>query len=46
VAAFHDYGSNIPGVTHTLHERLGAHADEVARVWTRNPTLLFVQRER
>jgi SAM-dependent methyltransferase len=45
IVAFHDYGANIPGVTHTLHERIGRHASEVARVWTRQPTLLFVQRE-
>lgn len=46
VAAFHDYGGDLPGVTHTLHERIGAHADEIARVWARQPMLLFVQRER
>jgi hypothetical protein len=46
LAAFHDYGENLPGVTHTLHECIGRHADEIARIWTRRPTLLFVQRER
>lgn len=46
IAAFHDYGDNLPGVTHTLHERIGAHAAEIARVWARHPSLLFVQRER
>jgi hypothetical protein len=46
IAAFHDYGGDVPGVTHTLHERIGAHAGEIARVWTRRPTLLFVQRAR
>jgi SAM-dependent methyltransferase len=44
VAAFHDYGGDLPGVTRTLHERIGTHADEIARVWTGSPTLLFVQR--
>jgi SAM-dependent methyltransferase len=46
IAAFHDYGGDLPGVTHTLHERIGRHADEIARVWTREPTLLFVERGR
>jgi hypothetical protein len=46
LVAFHDYGGDIPGVTHTLHERIGRHADEIARVWTRKPMILFVQRER
>ena len=46
VAAFHDYGGDLPGVTHTLHERIGAHAAEIARIWARKPLLLFVQRER
>ena len=46
IAAFHDYGGDLPGVTHTLHERIGAHATEIARVWARQPLLLFVQRER
>ena len=46
IAAFHDYGGDLPGVTHTLHERIGAHAQEIARLWTRQPTLLFVQRAR
>lgn len=44
VAAFHDYGSNLPELTATLHERIGAHARQIARVWTRDPALLFVQR--
>ena len=44
VAAFHDYGGDLPGVTHTLHDRVGAHAREIARVWTR-AEVLFVQRE-
>lgn len=45
IAAFHDYGGDLPGVTHTLHSRLGDHASEIARVWTR-AEILFVQRER
>lgn len=45
IAAFHDYGGDLPGVTHTLNACIGAHADEIARVWTRPPMLLFVQRE-
>jgi hypothetical protein len=46
VVAFHDYGANLPRVTHTLHECIGRHAVEIARIWTRVPTLLFVQRGR
>jgi SAM-dependent methyltransferase len=45
IAAFDDYGGDLPGVTHALHGCIGAHADEIARVWTRRPKLLFVQRE-
>jgi SAM-dependent methyltransferase len=44
IAAFHDYGANLPALTQALHERIGAHAGEIARVWTRDPALLFVQR--
>jgi SAM-dependent methyltransferase len=44
IAAFHDYGGDLPGVTRTLHRCIGRHAEEIARVWTREPTLLFVQR--
>ena len=44
VAAFHDYGGDLPGVTHTLHDCIGEHASEIARIWTRPPMLLFVQR--
>lgn len=44
VAAFHDYGADLPGVTRTLHACIGAHAGEIERVWTRAPRLLFVQR--
>ena len=45
IAAFHDYGADLPGVTHTLHDRLGEHASEIARIWTLRE-ILFVQRER
>jgi hypothetical protein len=44
VAAFHDYGGDLPGVTHTLHASIGEHANEIARVWTRAPMVLLVQR--
>jgi hypothetical protein len=44
IAAFHDYGGDLPGVTHTLHGCIGEHAPEIARIWTRSPRLLFVQR--
>jgi hypothetical protein len=44
IAAFHDYGGDLPGVTHTLHACIGEHADEISRVWTRDPLLLLMQR--
>ena len=44
VAAFHDYGGNLPDLTATLHECIGRHAAEIRRVWTREGELLFVQR--
>jgi hypothetical protein len=44
IAAFHDYGGDLPEVTETLHACVGRHAGEIARVWTRDPLLLFVQR--
>jgi hypothetical protein len=44
LVAFHDYGGNLPDLTRTLHECIGAHAGEIARVFFRDPTLLFVQR--
>lgn len=44
IAAFHDYGADLPGVTHTLHACIGQHADEIERIWTRAPRVLFVQR--
>ena len=44
IVAFHDYGGDLPDLTATLHECIGAHAGEIARVWTRQPALLFLQR--
>ena len=44
IAAFHDYGGDLPELTSTLHRCIGAHAGEIASIWTRSPTLLFVQR--
>jgi hypothetical protein len=44
VVAFHDYGGDLPGVTHTVHRCVGEHAEEIVRIWTRHPTLLFIQR--
>jgi hypothetical protein len=44
IAAFHDYGGDLPGVTHTLHRCIGEHATEIARVWTRSPLVLLLQR--
>jgi hypothetical protein len=45
IAAFHDYGHDLDGVTHTLHACIGAHADEIARLWTRpEARLLLLQR--
>jgi SAM-dependent methyltransferase len=44
VAAFHDYGGDLPGVTGALHACIATHAEEIARLWTRTPALLFVQR--
>src|SRR5579884_3822394 len=44
IAAFHDYGGDLPEVTHTLHRCIGSHAEEIARLWTRPPAVLFVQR--
>jgi SAM-dependent methyltransferase len=44
IAAFHDYGGDLPAVTQALHACIGRHAADIARVWTRDPALLFVQR--
>ena len=44
VVAFHDYGEDLPEVTQTLHQAIGRHAEHIARVWTRPPAMLFLQR--
>jgi predicted O-methyltransferase YrrM len=41
VVAFDDYGGNLPEVTRTLHELIGEHAGEIARVSVDAPTLLL-----
>jgi hypothetical protein len=45
IVAFHDYGGDLPGVTHALHACIGEHGAEIGRVWVRPPTVLFIQRE-
>lgn len=44
LVAFHDYGGNLPDLTTALHECVGRHAGEIARLWTREGDLLFLQR--
>ena len=44
VVAFHDYGGDLPDLTQTLHACIGERAGGIARIWTRDPTLLFLQR--
>ena len=44
IAAFHDYGADLPEVTSTLDACVEAHPGEIARVWTRSPAILFVRR--
>lgn len=44
VVALHDYGTLLPGVTHTVNALIGEHAHDIARVWCTN-TIIFVQRE-
>lgn len=44
VVAIHDYGHDLPPVTHTVNELIGRHAGEIARLWVRDITI-FVQRE-
>jgi SAM-dependent methyltransferase len=44
IVAFHDYGGDLPGVTRMLDECVERHRSEIARTWTRDPTLLLVQR--
>ncbi len=41
VVGFDDYGADIAEVTHTLHEMIGEHASEIARVWVDWRTLLI-----
>jgi hypothetical protein len=43
VVAFDDYGKDLPELTAALHERIGAHAAEIGRVWPVGYTL-FVSR--
>lgn len=45
IVAIHDYGHDIPQVTHTITAVLGERPTEVARTWVDKITL-FVQRER
>jgi hypothetical protein len=44
VAAFHDYGADLPAVTDTLDACVRAHAGEIAETWTASPSILFVRR--
>jgi hypothetical protein len=44
VIALHDYGFDLPDVTHTINALVGEHADEIARFWTRG-VIAFLQRE-
>ncbi len=44
VAAFHDYGADLPGVTDTLDECVHARTDQIDQVWTRSPSILLVRR--
>ncbi len=45
VVGLHDYGGDLSHVTHTVHELIGEHADEIARVWTEG-IIAFIQRGR
>lgn len=42
--AVHDYGGNLPGVTHTINALIGEHADQVARFYACG-IIAFVHRE-
>lgn len=44
VAAFHDYGADLPEVTDTLDACVHARADQIDEVWTRSPSILLVRR--
>jgi hypothetical protein len=41
--AFDDYGKDLPELTAALHDRIGAHADEIARVWPVGYTLFITR---
>lgn len=44
IAAFHDYGADLPEVTATLDGCLAARAADIDRSWTRSPAILLVRR--
>jgi hypothetical protein len=44
VAAFHDYGGDLPAVTETLDACVEKYAAGIDRVWTGSPAILFVRR--
>lgn len=46
VVAFDDYGLDLLDVTNTLHELVGEHATDVARVWTGGKKTFYFQRTR
>ena len=43
VVALHDYGYDLPEITEEVHTLIGAHASEIARVWT-SGWIIFLQR--
>ena len=44
VIVFDDYGKDLPKLTAALHDRVGAHADELARVWPVDNTFFMLRR--
>jgi Methyltransferase domain len=44
LVAMHDYGYDLPDVTHTINACIGEHASEIARVWTHG-IIAFIQKE-
>ena len=44
VAAFHDYGADLPEVTDTLDACVAAREDQIAESWTRSPAILLMRR--
>jgi hypothetical protein len=46
IVGLDDYGDTIDDVTDTMHQLIGEHAAEIARIWTAAPKTLFVQRAR